>query len=150
MPAVTFTVEGCPIGKARARVTSRGVFTPPKTRSWEGAVRLFAKAAMRGAAPFYGIPLAMTVTAYLPIPPSWSQKRRAEALAGTRLPIGRPDGDNLLKAIADSCNKIIYWDDALVTDITIAKRYSDRPRVEVTVQPLAEIGGLPHRARAAA
>ena len=52
-------------------------------------------------------PTAITVAAYLEIPTSWNQAKREAALAGTLLPTGRPDADNLLKIAADALRGIV-------------------------------------------
>jgi Holliday junction resolvase RusA-like endonuclease len=44
-----------------------------------------------------------------------------------------PDADNLFKNVADALQRIAYTNDARVTDMLIKKRYSLRPRMEVTI-----------------
>ena len=60
--------------------------------------------------------------AYLPIPKSWSERKRMEALAGALRP-PKPDLDNLVKAVLDGCNKIVYEDDQQVYSIWAKKVY---------------------------
>ena len=135
--SIFFEVLGAPVGKARARVTARGTYTPAKTRSWEAAVAWAARHAMAGRPPLDGGPLLMEILACLPVPASWPKRRRAEAADGLLLPATKPDGDNLAKGIADACNRIVYRDDSLIADLIVRKRYSGRPRVEVTVTVMA-------------
>lgn len=60
--------------------------------------------------------------------------KRDAALAGTLLPIGRPDADNLLKIACDAMKGIILADDASVVDATVRKRYSDDRRLRIEVR----------------
>jgi Holliday junction resolvase RusA-like endonuclease len=70
------------------------------------------------------------------VPASWSNKKRAKALAGEVMPTGKPDLDNLEKAILDGMNKIVFRDDAVVCDVIKRKRYAETPRVQVIVREL--------------
>jgi Holliday junction resolvase RusA-like endonuclease len=72
----------------------------------------------------------------MPIPPSWTKKRQAAALAGVEWPTGRPDSDNLAKGVLDALNGILWGDDAAVVELTVSKRYCTRPRTCVTVRRL--------------
>ena len=139
---IKFTVPGKPKGKARPRfrvVTPKGkkgfvqTYTPKDTQSEEGAIRHFASLAMAGRAPLAG-PLIISMCGYMPVPASWSKKLQAQALAGEIYPTGKPDYDNLAK-MQDACNGIVWVDDALIVDAHIYKRYSDRPRLSISVKP---------------
>ena len=48
-------------------------------------------------------------------------------------PTKKPDADNIMKAVADALNGIAYKDDSQIVNVTIAKWYSDTPRVEVAI-----------------
>ena len=63
--------------------------------------------------------------------------KRDAALAGTLLPIDRPDADNLLKIACDAMKGIILADDASVVDASVSKRYSDDPRLRIEVREFA-------------
>lgn len=130
-----FTVPGTPVAKGRPRAgTVAGrvrMFTPAKTVAYEGLIALAAQSAMDGAAPYLG-PVSITVTATFPIPESWSAKKKATALWHT----GRPDGDNILKAVGDGLNGVVWKDDSQVASARILKRYGDTPSLDVEVAPL--------------
>lgn len=136
---VSFEVPGEPTAKGRGRVgVNRGtgraqVFTPEKTRTAERSIRQFAADAMAGTNPFDG-PLALIVTAYRAKGMPKSKAGHAAALAGHIAPTTKPDGDNYLKAACDACNGVVWVDDALIVDMTIRKRYSDRPRLEIELR----------------
>jgi Holliday junction resolvase RusA-like endonuclease len=53
-------------------------------------------------------------------------------------PIKKPDLDNIAKIIADSLNGVAYRDDSQIVESSVAKFYSDFPRVEVEIY---EAGG---------
>ena len=46
----------------------------------------------------------------------------------------------MVKAVKDALNGVAYGDDSQVTDIHARKRFSDQPRVEVIITPLAKSG----------
>ncbi len=57
------------------------------------------------------------------------------ARAGTELHTKRPDLDNVLKAIKDGLNGIVWGDDSQVAVLRECRKgYSDTPRVVVTVE----------------
>ena len=134
--AVEFFVPGQPVGKGRPRATVRAgrarLYTPAKTEKYEARVALFAQQAMAGR-PVMAGPVALSVTALFPIPPSWPKKRQAAARAGTEQHTKRPDADNCAKAILDGLNGVVWKDDSQVVTLSIEKRYSDRPGVLVMV-----------------
>ena len=141
--AVEFFVPGQPVGKGRPRATVRAgrarLYTPAISEKYEARVALFAQQAMAGR-PVMAGPVALSVTALFPIPPSWPKKRQAAARAGTEQHTKRPDADNCAKAILDGLNGVVWKDDSQVVTLSIEKRYAEVPRVEVLVVPLTEEG----------
>ena len=142
---IRFVIPGLPQGKGRARVGKVGgharMFTPEKTVAYEGLIAHAAMHAMAGQAPISG-PVAVRLVAIFPVPASWSKAKRAQALAGIVRPTGKPDVDNVLKAVGDGCNGVVWVDDSAVVDVVATKRYGVTPGVQVTVEPLAAIGRL--------
>lgn len=130
-----FTVPGTPVAKGRPRAGSVAgkvrLFTPAKTVAYEGLIALAAEKAMDGAEPYLG-PVSVSVTATFAIPSSWPPKKKAAALWHT----GRPDGDNLLKAVGDGLNGVVWKDDSQVASARIIKRYGSVPGLTVEVAPL--------------
>jgi Holliday junction resolvase RusA-like endonuclease len=139
MNEITFTVPGEPVAKGRAKFARRGAFvttyTPEKTVRYENLVRLAAQEAMRGANPF-DRPVELTVAIFLPIPQSWSKKKQEKARTGLVGATKKPDADNVLKALKDGMNGVVYVDDARITDVILKKRYALSPRVEVHARAL--------------
>lgn len=142
LPVIDFTIPGDPIAKGRPRFAKRGnfvaTFTPKKTSEYERLVKLCSYQAMFGRAPF-DAPIYLAVDIYLPIPTSWSKRKQIAAAKGEIGATKKPDADNVLKAVKDAMNGIVYTDDSRVTDVVIRKRYSPTPRVHVMakVLPLA-------------
>ncbi|WP_232448916.1 RusA family crossover junction endodeoxyribonuclease [Burkholderia ubonensis] len=95
-------------------------------------MKIAAGAAMRGSAPYEG-PVRMVVHIGLPIPTSWSAKRQAAAAAGLIGATKMPDASNVLKAVEDGMNGVVYVDDGQVVDQWVSKRYARAPGVRVEV-----------------
>ena len=136
---VNFTVPGEPVGKGRPRAAKRGkhitLYTPERTASYENLVALAAQKAMLCKPLFKGA-LRMRLHIFTAPPQSWSQKKRAQALRGEILPTTKPDLDNVLKAVADACNNVVFVDDKQIVEVYVAKRYSELPRAVVIVEAL--------------
>jgi Holliday junction resolvase RusA-like endonuclease len=141
MSAVAFTVPGEPVAKGRARFARKGkhvtTYTPEKTVNYETLVRLAAHQAMDGQPPF-ARPVSLLVQIWVSVPTSWSNKRRDLALRGFIGATKKPDADNVLKAIKDGMNGVVYVDDARVTSIKLSKQYGEIPRVEVRASEFTE------------
>jgi Holliday junction resolvase RusA-like endonuclease len=133
---VAFTVPGDPQGKGRARVGKIGgharMFTPAKTVAYEGLIAMAAQQAMAGCKPFVGA-CAVEVECVFAMPKSMSKKHRVDALAGRMRPTKKPDGDNVLKAVCDGINGVVWVDDVQAVDSRVIKRYGETPCVQVRV-----------------
>jgi len=133
---ICLTIDGAPEAKGRPRtfmVNGRPrILTPKKTRLYEDRVRCEALDAM-GDKPMLEEAVSVVVTAYVAMPASLKGKRRQDAIDGIIKPVTRPDVDNYAKVI-DGLNGIVFKDDNLVTDLIVRKRYSERPRLVITVE----------------
>lgn len=117
MNKVTFTIEGHPIGKQRARVAKGHAYTPQKTRDYEALVSQCAALAMGALETFSG-DVALSLRAFVS---------------------GRsPDLDNIMKSVADGMNGIVYEDDRQIASafLSRAKVPKAQERVEVVVQEM--------------
>lgn len=136
---LTFTIPGPPVGKGRPRISKVGnharMFTPEKTVNYETLVAVSAKNAMDGKPPIDGA-VRVVLDIVCQIPASWSKKKRAAALEGKEHPTSKPDIDNVIKAVFDGMNGIVWRDDVLVVDSWGYKRYGATPGVNVTVAPV--------------
>lgn len=133
---VAFTVPGKPVGKGRPRAARRGqhiqLYTPEKTVSYESTVALVAMQAMAGQPLIIG-PVEVVMRMVLPIPASWSNRKKDHAVDGIVMPTTRPDMDNVVKGIFDAINGVVWNDDTQVVDLHVKKRYGLTPCVNVMV-----------------
>jgi Holliday junction resolvase RusA-like endonuclease len=133
--AIYFVVPGQPVGKGRPRASSRGgfvrMYTDAKTLSYEQLIAKQARYAM-GHLEVLATPISMRIVALYSIPASWSKRKKQLALSGDLIP-GKPDLDNVAKAVLDALNGVVYQDDKQVIRLVIEKSYSFEPRVEVYV-----------------
>lgn len=130
---IEFTIQTEPVAKARARSGAGGRFyTPKKTSDYEAIVALQAKIATFGL-PKFDSACCLNLVFHMPIPKSWSQKKRAQAISGEINHTSKPDLDNLIKAVKDGLNGIVWVDDAQVVRVAAEKKYSENPRVECCV-----------------
>lgn len=129
---IAFTVPGEPVGKGRPRMGAGRLYTPAKTVNYEGLVAHAAAQAMAGHAPIeQACAVQMDIT--LSVPASWSKKRQAAALAGLLMPIRKPDADNVVKAVFDGMNGVVWRDDVQAVDLVLRKRFGALPGVFVNV-----------------
>lgn len=133
---ITFTIPGEPVAKGRPRATTVGgharMYTPAKTAAYEQLVAVYASAAMKKA-PLLEHPVRLHLGIYCKVPGTWSKKRRADALAGIERPAKKPDIDNIIKAVADGMNGIVWIDDSQIVELTCSKWYALEPYVSVNV-----------------
>ena len=150
---ITFSVPGQPQGKGRPRVGKVGgharMFTPEKTARYEGLIAHSARIAMDGRPLLEGA-AACNVFIDCQVPASWSDKRQRMALAGELLPTAKPDADNVVKAVFDGINGVVWRDDVLCVDVRVRKRFAATPCVRVEVWSLEHpVPATPARAPAA-
>lgn len=141
---ITICIPGEPVGKGRPRVSTIGgharMFTPAKTKSYEETVKSEAVASMRGMEPLSG-PVALRLELYLGVPASYPKGRRAKCLSGEIWPTKKPDIDNVVKAICDAFNGVVWIDDVQVVSMAVVKRYGETPCVLANVEQITA-GGL--------
>ena len=137
MIQIMFTVYGLPIAKGRPRVTTRGkfpvVYTPEKTRTYEGEVGMMAKAAMGSTEPLEGA-LEAFVYVTFPVPASYSKKRTEACLNEFEKHIKKPDLDNVVKAVLDGMSDIVFLSDSQITSLHATKVYGEISKVEILVR----------------
>lgn len=144
MSLLTFSMSGLPRGQGRPRATTVGgfpsVYKDPKSRKYEASVSKVAMDAMSGRDPFEG-PLSVSLRFRMPIPASATKRVKSSMAAGDIPPTTKPDLSNLLKAIEDGMNKIVFVDDAQIVRAFVTKIYAEHPGVDVRVEAYAPQGG---------
>lgn len=81
-------------------------------------------------------PVLVDLTFYMPIPNSWSKKKK-EYYNG-KIHKSKPDIDNLIKGVFDSLNKIAWKDDNQVYEVHSKKTYSYNPGIGIEIWDLKE------------
>lgn len=143
MTLLHVTIAGAPVGKGRPRVTMAGGFarayTPKKTATWEGNAAAVLAAAWGDRAPL-DVPVRLVVQAVAGRPKRLLRKRDPD---GRCWRTAKPDGDNVLKACADSLVAAgVLRDDVLIVRWEAESLYARRdegPSVAVwlfAVEPL--------------
>ena len=79
-------------------------------------------------------PTKFTAVAYLPIPKDMNAVDRLLCELGFGYPLKKPDGDNLIKTYMDMMQSELLSDDAIVVDMICRKRYSTKPRIEISIE----------------
>lgn len=135
-PFVTIRLDGPPRGKGRPRFGRRGsfvaVWTDKKTASYEDLLKEQGQLAI-GTTPMRLGALSVRIEAGMPVPASWSQKKRLAAFAGDVSPIGKPDFDNISKIVGDALNKIVWKDDSQIIVCAFRKFYAVAPGLTISV-----------------
>lgn len=120
--AIIFSIPGRIAGKGRHRAVIRAgriaTYTPAKTVATEAVIRHYASQAMHRIRRFEG-PVRLHITIYQHHPKSWPAKRKATAKWIT----GKPDLDNVMKALGDGMNNIVFADDAQIADLSIKRKF---------------------------
>ena len=127
---IKFFVPGQPVGKGRPRFAKTGrPYTPKKTAEYESHVEWTARKAMwdNGRQTATDAPCAVFIDAAYEVPLSYSKRRKAQCNAGEITP-GKPDIDNVQKAILDALNGVVYLDDKQVVLTMAAKALHRRER----------------------
>lgn len=112
-----------------------GSRTATKTQVFQAACRMYGEKAMIGLPMIVG-PVQVTEVFYQPVPKSWSACDKADALRGFILPHSRPDRTNVIKAYEDGFTNIVWTDDSRIAKWAGARFFSDRPRMEITIEAL--------------
>lgn len=139
---IVLNIPGKPLGKARPRVTRRGItYTPKPTVEREKLVRACCEEKYKDEPPLDG-PLSVTITAVYPVPVSASAAKKREMHGGAVLPLIRPDVDNVAKLILDALNGRAYADDSQVVSLTASKRYAKDGEEAHTEVSIFAVGSL--------
>ncbi len=125
---IKFTVHLLPVPKGRPRCVSRHgrtwMITPDETRSFERVFRLLTST-FAPPNPLDG-PLRLWAWFFFPKPKSVKREHHTV----------KPDGDNLLKAVADAMEGSFFVNDSQVIDGRAFKLYGS-PRIEVELEEVA-------------
>jgi len=134
-------IYGEPVPQGRPKFARIGnhvhAYDPQKSKNYKQLVRYWVTQHLKKIDGFkpYENALYVDLTFYMSIPTSWSKKKRIEADSGVVRHIKKPDADNLVKSVTDSCNGLLWTDDAIISDLHVRKRYTaELARVEMIVK----------------
>ena len=125
-------IYGEPVPQGRPKFASYGghvhAYDPQKSKNYKQLVRFWVTQYLKKLDGFtpYENALCVDLTFYLGIPTSWSKQKRIQASQGAIRPIGKRsnDADNLCKGVLDACTGLLWVDDAIITDLSVKKRYT--------------------------
>lgn len=131
MTTISVFVPGLPVAQPRPRAVSFGgrarIYNPGTSNEWKACV-IHALQCHFGTFQA-GVPLRCDLTFFLPRPQGhYGTGKNASKLKASapRFPTGKPDRDNLDKAVCDAITAAGVWgDDSQVVDGRIRKRYAD-------------------------
>lgn len=128
-----FTFNYKPEAKQRPRFGAKGkVYNPQRKKAleykWDAAKQMRSQALERPLE----APVCVNMVFHMPMPKSWSQKRREEQLGKPMT--SKPDVDNLMKWILDVLNGIAYHDDRYVTSGYFEKKWGYEGKVQISIQ----------------
>lgn len=88
--------------------------------------------------------LVVMINVYMPIPKSFSKKKREQILNRELFPTVKPDCDNIAKNINDALNGIAYPDDKQIMGLIVTKAYTEYEggSVKVTITDAAELAKM--------
>lgn len=131
-----FSIPATPVPKGRTRSTVRrgkggapilvngqpivATYTPEATRDFEALVKHFASQAMKGSDPL-DCPVDLLVEFRFRVPASWPKWKVDLAATGVLHHTKKPDCSNLVKAIEDACNGVLFRDDGQVVGMAVDK-----------------------------
>lgn len=131
-----FTIYINPIAKGRVRFCRVGnyvkTYTPKKTKDYEQELALKCLPYKPPLLPLTSA-LKVTLSFAMPIPKSFSKKKRQAILDGTLHHTKTPDCDNIIKGVLDSLNGIFFEDDKQIVSLSAQKFYNDTPFIRIQI-----------------
>lgn len=132
-------VEGDPVAQPRPRATSFAgrarMYDAGTAKPWRARIAA-AVLPLRPAAPLEG-PLSLELTFIMRRPKSHMRKNGTIRESAPTHPTGKPDLDNMVKAVTDELTQLSVWgDDSQVVIVTAKKLYAviaERPGMGLAV-----------------
>jgi Holliday junction resolvase RusA-like endonuclease len=122
-------LPGKPTPAARPRVTRFKNTFDPKYKEKKSAKALIAQQWKQDP---LDCPLTLDITFHMPLPESWSGKKKAAHK--DRPHVSKPDTDNLLKFCMDSMNGLVFQDDSCIYSLHALKIYSEQPKTIIKIK----------------
>jgi Holliday junction resolvase RusA-like endonuclease len=125
-------IPGNPVPKKRARFSKYGTYDEQSKVKRRIKNEILFQMSKKSILRRIESHISVEMIFHTPIPKKTSQKRRKELLDAPNPK--KPDLDNLIKMYCDCMNKIVYDDDALITELICKKIYSENPRTEIKIR----------------
>ena len=134
-------IEGRAVPQGRPRAVRMGagvrMYDPPKSKAYKQMVAAKVRSYMKiNDIEMLEDPLIVHLNFYFKPPKSYTKKKLKLIEEGKLHYTKLPDTDNLAKSILDSCNKLLFKDDAQIVSLTSSKHYSKEDYVDVKVEVL--------------
>lgn len=138
---IRIEIPGEPVAQGRPRGffnkhLGRAVFVDPKkSRSWKGAAQVHMREQLGADHQLITGPVRVEVIAFFTLAKSHHRKKPV----GRAWKLGRPDAENVLKAVLDAATGIVWQDDSQVVDVRVRKiraAQGEPPRVEFWIEEL--------------
>lgn len=128
---MTFTIPAIK-GKGRPRFTKvGGVYTPEETREYEDLVKLCYQQA---GGTMHNGPVEVIINAVFGRPKAhYRSDGKTLKQKAPHWHTGRPDVDNIAKAICDSLNKLAWHDDSSISRLLVSKYYGPEEGCRVLI-----------------
>jgi len=123
-----FIIQGNPRGQGRPRATRRGNHAAVYEDSKDTMYKQNLAAQVVTQRPEFigaGIPVEIEVHFYLPRPQSHFGTKGLKPRYEDARPLGKPDVDNMIKAVKDAAKGIVWHDDSQVVRVIGEKHYAD-------------------------
>ncbi len=123
-------IDGNPIPDSRPRVTRYGTYNP----RYREKNRIRTYLLSLGIKPL-SEPLKVSLVFFMSIPNSTSKKKCKDMIDGMVYHDKKPDLDNLVKFVFDSCTGILFDDDKQIVELTAFKWYGEVPHTVIDIEP---------------
>ena len=138
---IHFKIEGKAQPQGRPRAVRMGasvrMYDPPKSKAYKQMVAAKVRSHMKiNDLEMLEDPLIVHLNFYFKPPKSYTKKKLKLIEEGKLLYTKLPDADNLAKSVLDSCNKLLFKDDAQIVSLTSSKHYGKEDYVDVKVEVL--------------
>ena len=139
---LSFTIYLLPKATPRPRLGMNGIFY---VQGASDNKKFFEKYMKNQDIDIITTPTKFHCVSYLPIPKSMSPIEKICAELGFIYPVSKPDWDNLGKAYCDMIQGLLLLDDSLIIEGVSKKRYSTKPRIEITIEYMEDYDSVYNR-----
>jgi len=133
---INLTILGDPVSQKRHRSTRVGGFIRQYDPSAADKGDFLSIVQSNSPEKPFNCPLKVEIILHFSRPKSHYRSGKNNHLLKDSAPlwhISKPDADNCAKFIFDALNKVYWKDDGCICNCSIIKKYSDKPRTEISI-----------------